>query len=233
MTTKWIRPFGKIFFTWLTVAILPGMAVWAEESNPQQRTVDQAEDTVARFAADPDMQWFRDYVVDAMGVLVVPVSVKGGFIVGASGGVGALLNRGDDGSWSHPAFYQLTSVSLGLQAGADVSEVILVVMSEAGRDALLSTELKLGADVSVAAGPVGAGAKSQTADVLAFSRSSGGLYGGLNLEGSLIKPKPVWNQSYYGQVVSPREILLERSVSNSGADALRDVIASVARPPAQ
>lgn len=221
-------------WTWLlTAALLVAtwtIQAWADETESQQTTVDRAEQTVERFAADPDLQWFRDNIDEAEGVLVVPVSVKGGFIVGASGGVGVLLDRHSDGTWSYPAFYQLTSVSLGLQAGADVSEVILLVMTEAGQDALLSTELKLGGDVSVAAGPVGVGAKAQTADVIAFSRSRAGLYGGLNLEGSLVRPKPAWNRTYYGRSVSPREILLERSVSNPDADALRRALAEAAAP---
>jgi SH3 domain-containing YSC84-like protein 1 len=203
-------------------------AVWAQADAEQQATVNKAAETVRRFAVDPDMQWFRNNVGQAKGVLVVPVSVKGGFIIGGSGGVGVLLDRGAANDWSYPAFYQLASVSFGLQIGGDVSEIVMLVMSERGRDALLTTEFKLGGDVSVAAGPVGAGAKAQTADVIAFSRTKGGVYGGLNVEGAVVSPKDQWNGLYYGRPVAPRQILVDRAVRNPNADALRAAVAAAA-----
>jgi lipid-binding SYLF domain-containing protein len=86
---------------------------------------------------------------------------------------------------------------------------------------MLSNSFKLGADVSVAAGPVGAGAQVQTSDILAFSRSKG-LYGGINLNGSVISTRDAWNSTYYGRQVRPVDILVSRNVSNSQADRLRD-----------
>lgn len=201
----------------------------AQADAEQQATVNKATETVKRFAADPDMQWFRNNVGNAKGILVVPVSVKGGFIVGGSGGVGVLLTSGEENDWSYPAFYQLASVSFGLQIGGDVSEIMMLVMSDRGRDALLTTEFKLGGEVSVAAGPVGAGAEAQTADVLAFSRTKGGVYGGLNLEGSVVKPKDQWNGLYYDQPVTPKQILIDRMVQDPQADPLRAAVAAAAK----
>jgi SH3 domain-containing YSC84-like protein 1 len=201
----------------------------AEADAEQQATVNKAVETVNRFAADPDMQWFRNNVGNAKGILIVPVSVKGGFIIGGSGGVRVFLDRGQANDWSDPAFYQLASVTFGLQAGGDVSEVMMLVMSEKGRNALLTTEFKLGGEISVAAGPVGAGAEAQTADVLAFSRTKGGVFGGLNVEGSVVNPKDDWNGLYYGEPVTPSQILVSRTVSNPNADPLREAVAAVAR----
>jgi lipid-binding SYLF domain-containing protein len=116
------------------------------------------------------------------------------------------------------------SISLGLQAGAEVSEIILLVMTEKGMDALLSTSFKLGADASVAAGPVGAGAKAQTTDILAFARSSG-LFGGISIEGAVITSRDAWNRQYYGRNVRAVDIIIRRNVSNPGADALRNLVA--------
>ncbi len=215
----------------LSLVLLVGLqpsAVWAQADAEQQATVNKAVETVKRFAVDPDMQWFRNNVGAAKGILVVPVSVKGGFIVGGSGGVGVFLDRGEASDWSYPAFYQLASVSIGLQIGGDVSEIVMLVMSDRGRDALLTTEFKLGGDVSVAAGPVGAGAKAQTADVIAFSRTKGGVYGGLNLEGAVVSPKDQWNGLYYGRPVTPKQILLDRAVRNPNAEALRSAVAATA-----
>jgi SH3 domain-containing YSC84-like protein 1 len=201
----------------------------AQADAEQQATVNKAVESVKRFAADPDMQWFRNNVGKAKGILIVPVSVKGGFIIGGSGGVGVFLARGEADDWSYPAFYQLASLTFGLQAGGDVSEMMMLVMSEKGRNALLTTEFKLGGEVSVAAGPVGAGAEAQTADVLAFSRTKGGVYGGLNVEGSVVNPKDDWNGLYYGQPVTPSQILVGRTVSNPNADPLRAAVAAAAR----
>ena len=110
-----------------------------------------------------------------------------GFIFGGAGGNGTLLVRDNPGNWSYPAFYTVSSGSVGLQAGAEVAEVILMIRSQRGADAMLSNSFKVGTDASVAAGPVGAGAQVQTSDILAFSRSKG-LYGGVNLDGSVISP---------------------------------------------
>ena len=87
------------------------------------------------------------------------------------------------------------SGSIGFQIGAEGSEIALLIMTEKGRDAMLSTDVKLGGDVSVAAGPVGAGAKAATTDVLSFSRSKG-IYGGVSLEGMVISPRGQLNHAY-------------------------------------
>ncbi len=223
--------FHGLKFGCLAIVLLFGLGASparAEVDAEQQATVNKAVDTVKRFAADPDMQWFRNNIGKAKGILIVPVSVKGGFIIGGSGGVGVFLDRGEADDWSYPAFYQLGSITFGLQAGGDVSEIAMLVMSEKGRNALLTTEFKLGGDVSVAAGPVGAGAKALTADVVAFSRTKGGVFAGLNVEGSVVNPKENWNSLYYGQPVTPNQILVSRTVTNPNADALRAAVAAAA-----
>jgi len=182
------------------------------------------------FMHDPNMTWFRENVHRARGIFIVPQMLRGGFIIGGSGGSGMLLARDrKTGEWSYPAFYTMGSVSLGLQIGADASEIILMVMTQKGLDAMLSTEFKLGADVSVAAGPAGASAKAQLADVLAFGRSKG-LFGGISIEGALVAPRNDWNEAYYHAPVSPVDILIRRTVKNPQADALRSILPKM-RPP--
>jgi lipid-binding SYLF domain-containing protein len=207
------------------VALLP-LAASADEASEAQQLVDKAKQTIEDFKADPDMTWFRDHVGDAKAVMIIPVLLKAGFIFGASGGHGALLERdAAAGEWSHPAFYFMGSVTFGLQIGGEVAEVVLMIMTERGKAALLSTEFKLGADVSVALGPVGAGAQAATVDVLAFSRTKG-LFGGLTVEGAVIEPLDSWNQAYYGRRVSPADILVRRSVTKAAADPLRRAVAA-------
>jgi hypothetical protein len=116
------------------------------------------------------------------------------------------------------------SATFGLQIGAEVAEVVLMIRSERGKRALLSTEFKLGGDVSVAAGPTGAGAQAATTDVLAFSRTKG-LFGGLTVEGAVIEPRAKWNAAYYGKAVTPEDILIKQNVRNGQADPLRRALA--------
>lgn len=192
----------------------------ADEATEAQVVVDNANRTLKNFIADPDMVWFRNNLGKARGLLIVPKLGRGGFIVGGSGGRGLLLGRDSQtGRWSEPAFYTMGSASIGLQIGGDVSQVILVVMSNKGLDAMLSTKAQLGADMSVAAGPVGTGTKAATTDILAFSRSKG-AFAGLTVEGSIIEPDDTRNAAYYGKAASPLDILVRHSVSNPQAAEL-------------
>jgi len=173
------------------------------------------------FMVDPNMSWFQKNVDQALGIFILPQMLRGGFIIGGSGGSGVFLSRDSKtGTWSYPAFYTMGSVSIGFQIGADASEIVMMIMTRKGLNAMLSTEFKLGADVSVAAGPVGATAKAQTADVLAFGRSKG-AFGGVSIEGAVIAPRSTWNNAYYGQPVGPVDILIRHSVTNPQADQLR------------
>jgi SH3 domain-containing YSC84-like protein 1 len=183
--------------------------------------VSDADMTLNNFLRDPEMMWFRDNLPSARGVLIVPQFARAGFIFGGAGGNGTLLVRDNPGNWSYPAFYTVASGSVGLQAGVEVAEVILMIRSQRGADAMLSNSFKVGADASVAVGPIGTGAQVQTSDILAFSRSKG-LYGGVNLDGSAISARDAWNSTYYGRQVRPADILVSRNVSNEQADSLRN-----------
>lgn len=220
----------RALFAVLLIAVLSlgGAKVARASAEEAQGIVDAAAKTVATIAADPNLPAFRTYAAVAKGLLIVPTMLKGGFIVGASGGSGVLLGRNADGkTWTQPAFYTLGSVTFGLQIGGEVSEIVLLVMSDKGMDSLLSSSVKLGGDVSIAAGPIGAGAKAQIADILAFSRTKG-LYGGLNLEGAILDVRDDWNREYYGRDVRPLDILVKHAVTNDGTAALRQAVAKAA-----
>ena len=131
----------------------------ADDASDAKNTVDKATATVNAFAADKDFPTLHGLLKKAKGVLVYPLIVEGGFIIGGSGGTGVLLVRDEKtGKFSYPAFYGMGGVSLGFLAGGQAAETMLVVNTQKGLDSLLSTKLKLGGDASVAAGPVGAGA---------------------------------------------------------------------------
>lgn len=220
----------------LPLIVLLGVAthgVLAAPADESKALIVKAEKTIEDFRVDPAMTWFRDHLPEAKAVLVVPVMIRGGFIFGASGGHGALLWRDEEtGGWSYPAFYFMGSVSFGLQIGLEKAEVVLMIMTDRGRDAFLSSEFKLGADISIAAGPVGAGAKAATTDVVAFSRDKG-LFGGLTIEGAVIEPRDEWNKAYYGEALDPTDILVRQKGANPGADPLRKAIARARAPEAE
>ncbi len=189
----------------------------ADEAAAAQMVVDNANRTFTHFIDDPDMVWFRNNLGKARGLMIVPKLGRGGFIIGGSGGRGLLLGRDvQTGRWSQPVFYTIGSASIGLQIGGDQSEVILLILSNRGLDAMLSTKAQMGADMSVAAGPVGTGTRAATTDVLSFARSKG-AFAGLTVEGSIITPDDARNTAYYGKAVSPLDVLIRHSVNNPRA----------------
>lgn len=211
-------------FSFLAVAMLalaPPLAR-ADEASDAQATVDEAAKVLDRFVADPNLSWFHSNVHRAKGLLIVPTYGKAGFIIGGAGGSGVLIGRdGGAGTWSNPAFFTLGEASIGLQIGAQSSELIFLIMSDAGMRKMVDGKVQLGADMSVAAGPVGAGATAATADVLVFARSKG-AYAGVSVEGAVLHPWAERNAAYYGKSVTPAEIVMKRSVSNPGAKPLID-----------
>jgi len=193
-------------------------------SEPEQ-LVDKSRLTVEELLGDPDMPDLKKYLATAKGVLIFPQLVNGGFIIGGEGGSGVFLVKGKDGTWSPPAFYTLAAGSIGLQIGAQVSQVVLTVMNDGAVDAVLKSQFKLGADASVAVGPIGGGIEASTTtnlglDVYAFSKNQG-LFGGGALEGAAIIKRETWNGEYYGGQPTPRDIVIGRKVANPKADALR------------
>ena len=166
----------------------------------------------------------------ARAVVVAPQIAKAGFILGGSGGRAVVVARdAKSGKWVGPAFYTLATASIGFQAGISVSEVVTLVMTDKGLNTLLADSVKLGGDAAVAAGPVGAGAQSNlTADYVSFSRAKG-IYGGLNLDGTVISTSDTWNRAYYGQAVHAPDILVRTSVRNKQASELLNLLTAASK----
>jgi SH3 domain-containing YSC84-like protein 1 len=218
-------------FSTLTVAVAVSVADDAQEA---QQLVEKSQLTIESFATDANMGAVRDLMHTAKGLFIAPQVLKGAFILGASGGSGVFLAReGELKKWSQPAFYTIGGVSFGLQAGGEASEVVLLVMTERGVSAMLGNNFKLGADASLAVGPVGAGAGGATAalsaDIISFSRAQG-LYGGLSVDGSVIALRDGWNTAYYGKSVTPTDILVRKSVSNPHSAPLIAAVSKIASP---
>lgn len=214
------QPFSSILAAGLLIlAVLPGTT---RAEVILQEMVNGARGTLANFIADPDMGWFRNNIGQAKAVLIVPTLVKAGFIIGGSGGGGVLIAQDSEtGQWRGPAFYTLGAGSIGLQIGVEAAEIVLLVMTEDGLSSLLSTSFKLGADASIAAGPVGAGTgRKITADIVSFARSKG-VFIGAALDGAVIKSRDDRNEAYYGRPATPTDILIRGTVANVNAAELR------------
>lgn len=218
----------------LTMAVLVapfliaiGTASAETDAQKAQKLVNAATVTFQSFVSNPDTPWIGEHLKEARAVMIVPEQVKGAFIVGATGGTGVLLAN-HAGEWSDPAFIDLGGISFGLQVGAKASEVLLLAMTEAGEKALLGTKVTLGADVGIAAGPVGSGAAAGTVDLLAWSQSKG-AYLGLALDGAVINPANKWNEAYYLQGdILPYDILKARTYRNPKARGLVHAVAEAA-----
>ena len=202
----------------LAIAIAVSAAP-ARAQSEQQKLVDECLTTWNNFQADPNLTWFREHDREAVGFLIAATVVKAGFIFGGSGGRAVLVAKGDKG-WAGPAFYTMGTASVGFQAGVNASEIVTLVMNKKALESLMSGSVKAGADASVAAGPVGVGAGAKpNADFLVYSRSKG-LYGGVDVNGTVIKPTEDWNKDYYGRLVSPIDVIIRGEPKNKGGAAL-------------
>jgi lipid-binding SYLF domain-containing protein len=207
---------------------LGGVPAWADDAQEARQIAEKARLTVEEFQADKDMETIRELAKKAKGMLILPQMIRAAFIVGGSGGSGVLVARDEKtGQWRGPSFHTLGGASFGFQAGADAAEVIILAMTERGVTKLLTPQVKLGADVSVAAGPVGGGATAATAglsaDLISYSKAKG-LYGGFSVDGSVVGVRTALNQAYFGKPVTPTDILVTGAVKSPQADALMGAV---------
>jgi len=200
----------------------------AQAASEQQQLVDKAKIAIDALKNQSDMGQFRRLLAVSKGVVVFPQLLKAGFIIGGAGGNGVLLGRSKEGVWSSPAFYTMGQASIGLQIGAESKELVLVIMTDKGLDAIIKNQVKLGADLSAAVGPMGknVGASSTTnmdVDIFSFAKNSG-LFIGASVEGSILDAKDDWQAAYYGKPVTARNIVILRSVDNPAANALKEAL---------
>jgi len=156
----------------------------------------------------------QDLIDKARCVVVMPSVLKAAFVVGGSYGRGTMVCRtGKDfsGPWGAPAMYALEGGSIGLQIGGEATDFVFLVMNDRGANSILHSKIKLGGDVSAAAGPVGRSAEASTdvtmrAEILTYSRARG-AFAGTSLEGSTLRPDTGANETLYGAKVDPYEVV--------------------------
>jgi len=217
------------------LAVLLAVGPAPARAEDEAAVVEDARATVHELANDPDFANLRGLLGRARGVVIVPQLFKAGFIIGGEAGRAVMLAHDmSSGSWSYPAFFTVGSASIGLQIGASETQLVLVVMTDEGMEALLSDKVNVGADASVAAGPIGAAAKAATTstrleeDIYAYGKSEG-LFAGVSLEGALLLPDEDANMAFYGEAATTREVVQAGTVQNPAADALRELLAGVGK----
>jgi lipid-binding SYLF domain-containing protein len=189
------------------IVSLCSLSFAADESAKESKAADRvqaAADVLNEIEAAPDAGIPQEVLGSAECVAVVPSMLKGGFIVGAKYGRGLASCRTPKG-WSAPAFFVVAGGSFGFQIGGQAVDLVMLIMNQDGMKHLLSSEFALGADASVAAGPVGRHAEGNTdwkmrAEVLTYSRARG-LFAGVTLNGARIKQDKDSTREFYGRMV--------------------------------
>jgi lipid-binding SYLF domain-containing protein len=161
----------------------------------------------------------RDLLDKARCVVVMPSVLKAAFVVGGDYGRGTMVCRtGEDfsGSWGAPAMYALEGGSIGFQIGGEATDFVFLIMNDRGANSLLYSKVKLGADASIAAGPVGRTTAADTdaymrSEILSYSRARG-VFVGVSLEGSALRPDDRANRDLYGRWVTAAQIVRESEV---------------------
>jgi lipid-binding SYLF domain-containing protein len=206
----------SLFF--VVLQILSSLALAADPEKDDDRLRNSG--TVLKEVLDVPDDIPQDLLDKADCVVVFPSVLKAAFIVGGSYGRGAMsCRRGEEfkGSWGAPTMMALEGGSFGFQIGGEATDFVLLIMNERGASAIFASKVKLGADASVAAGPVGRSASAETdatlrADILSYSRARGAFVG-VALEGSTIRPDNGANKQIYGQDIAAREIVLSGHVA--------------------
>src|ERR1041385_3854788 len=185
----------------------------------EQDRLKQSADVLKEIVGMPEKGIPRDLLDKAECVVVFPSVKKAGLGIGASYGRGAIVCRtgeGFRGPWSAPAMFALEGASIGFQIGGEATDFVLLVMNEKGADSVMSSKVKLGADASAAAGPVGRTTSAETdaamkAEILSYSRARG-VFGGVSLAGSTLRSDGGANKNLYGEELDAKQIVRENKV---------------------
>ena len=206
----------KRAFLLLAVIGLIGLPAWAQKD--ENNRIENAGKVMVEILNVPD-DIPADILDKAECVIVLPSVMKAAFIVGGSYGRGVMTCRSGpnfNGRWSAPAMMALEGASVGFQIGGQATDFVLLVMNQRGASSILTSQVKIGGDVAAAAGPVGRNAAASTditmrAEILSYSRSRG-LFAGISLAGSTLRPDGDGNGRVYGQGVSAKEIVINSKI---------------------
>lgn len=206
----------KSLYSLLIAIVLVATTVTAADNDKQKQEerLQNAGQVLSEILNIPD-DIPRDLLDKAKCVVVIPSVVKAAFVVGGSYGRGAMVCRSGDnftGEWGAPAMYVLESGSVGFQIGGSATDFVLLVINDGGARSLLHSKVKIGGNISAAAGPVGRSAEADTdaymrAQILTYSRSRG-LFAGVSLDGASLHPDNEGNEQLYGHKVGAQDIVM-------------------------
>jgi lipid-binding SYLF domain-containing protein len=203
-----------------------------EQSDEAER-VDEATAVIHEFAGMSEGPP-GSLVEGAAGVVVIPGLIKAGLGIGGKHGKGVLSIKNTDGSWTEPVFVKMTGGSIGFQIGASSTDLVLLFMREKNIKAVLDGEFTLGANASVAAGPVGRTGSADTsvkldAEIFSYSRSRG-AFAGISLDGSKLYVDKSANQAFYGEAATPKSIVSASTKADSTTANFRAELVQLAKP---
>lgn len=209
-----MMPLQSISATLAAMLVLAAGVGAQSEKNEEAKRVANATTVFSEIMAAEDSAIPTSILGKAEGIAVFPTTLKAGFVVGGMRGRGVLSVRGESGTWSAPAFLTLTGGSVGLQVGGQATDLVLIIMNRRGLENLVRNQFKVGADASVAAGPVGRDTQASTdiqmrAQILSYSRARG-VFAGITINGSTIRQDRDANQRFYGRPYETGQIVFER-----------------------
>ncbi len=190
----------------------------AEDPAKEVRKVEDAIRVLKEMTGEADKSIPVDLVRNCAGIAILPDVIKAAFIIGGRHGKGVLMVRGGDGSWSHPVFIDIKAGSAGWQVGVQSTDLILVFKTPRSVENITRGKFTLGADVGIAAGPLGRSAEASTdtdlkAEIYSYARSRG-LYAGLSFQGASIDIDEKANRNFYGiKDIGPERILEEKGLA--------------------
>jgi len=208
----------------LIIVTTVGVSTTAKAATPDEN-LNRSSEVFSEIMSAPDKGIPQDLLDKAQCVIIIPELLKGAFLVGGEWGHGFAECRNADGrGWGAPAAMKLEGGSVGFQLGGSDTQLVLLVMNRHGMDELTRDKVTLGADASVAAGPVGRSANAQTdlklsAQMLAWSRTKG-AFAGVALNGASLRPDKSANEKLYGRPLNTREILMGDVRPTTGAKPL-------------
>ena len=220
----------RVIVTVLAAAVgLTAVRLGADASTKEAKRIEEAAMVLKEIHAVPDKDIPQQLWNSAECVVVVPSMKKAAFVFGGEYGKGLMSCR-HESAWTAPVFLRIEKGSWGLQVGAEAIDLVLLVMNDNGMNKLLQDKVTLGAEASVAGGPVGRDARAGTdaqlkAEILSYSRAQG-LFAGVNLSGGVIRPDGDDNQDLYGRTVVPREVLSGSVQSPKAAQPFVDALNS-------
>jgi lipid-binding SYLF domain-containing protein len=211
------------------VALLLATSGLLHAAGDAAKRLDDSAEMLTEIMSAPDKGIPQDLLGKAQCVVLVPGLKKGAFIVGAKYGKGFMLCRKPGGvGWSAPAAIRVEGGSVGFQIGGSETDVVMLVNSQTGAKKLLESKFTLGADASVAGGPVGRTSSAETdaqlhAEILTWSRSRG-AFAGISLQGATLRPDEDWNRELYNAPLTNKEIVMGNTPAPPAAGRLLDVL---------